>query len=137
VLEIIKVSIILPIIKKSVMAETVFLNENNVQVTNARFIVTGQTYAMNGVTSVKSVRENPSRTLPIILGILGLLTLRSIPFVGILLIGAAVAMFKFKKARHIVVLNTSGGEVKALNSEDVDYIVRIVNALNESIIHRG
>ena len=120
------------------MAETVFLNENNVQVTNARFIVTGQTYAMNGVTSVKSVRENPSRTLPIILGILGLLlTLKGIAFVGILLIGVAIAMFKLKKARHIVVLNTSGGEVKALNSEDVDYIVRIVNALNESIIHRG
>jgi Family of unknown function (DUF6232) len=123
------------------MAETVFFDENNVQVTNARFVVSGQTYAMNGVTSVKSVREiqNPSRIFPIIMGLAGLISLQSSPLIGILLIAAAVAIWILIKSKttDTVVLSTSGGEVKALSSEDIGRIQRIVTALNDAIIHRG
>ena len=123
------------------MAETVFLSEGNVQITNARFVVSGQTYAMNGVTSVKSVREttNPSRILPIVLGVIGLCCLGSAPLVGVLLVGAAAAIWVLNKSEttDTVVLSTSGGEVKALSSMQTDFIQRIVSALNEAIIHRG
>ena len=119
------------------MAETVFLSENNVQVTNARFIVSGQTYAMTGITSVKNAKQNPSRTLPIILGLIGLGLLGAAPFAGILAIGIAVAIFVMSKSKHTVVLHTSGGQVEALSSTDTDHIVRIIAALNDAIIHRG
>lgn len=36
------------------MDERVFLEENNIAVTNARFVVSGQTYAMSGIISVES-----------------------------------------------------------------------------------
>ena len=43
------------------MAEQTFLNESGVTVTNTRFIVPAQTYAMSGITSVKSLRRDPKR----------------------------------------------------------------------------
>jgi Family of unknown function (DUF6232) len=121
------------------MTETVFLSENNVQVTNARFIVSGQTYAMNGITSVKNARQNPSRTLPIIVGLIGLCIIGSgdALFLGIVAMGIAIAIFVMSKSKHVVVLNTSGGQVEALSSTDTDHIVRIIAALNDAIIHRG
>ncbi len=39
------------------MEEKIFLNEGGVIVTSARFVVPSQTYAMSGVTSVKSYEE--------------------------------------------------------------------------------
>ena len=43
------------------MQETIFFEHAGVKVTNARFMVHSQTYAMNGVTSVKSLVTPPSR----------------------------------------------------------------------------
>ena len=54
------------------MEETFFFNDRSVSVSNARFIANGQTYAMSGITSVKTFREDPSYQGPIILGLLGL-----------------------------------------------------------------
>jgi hypothetical protein len=42
------------------MAERTFLDEGGVTVTNARFVVPVQTYAMSGITSVKSLKHTPS-----------------------------------------------------------------------------
>ena len=45
------------------MSEQTFLNEGGIQVTNARFIAKGRTYAVNGITSVCSSeikREQPT-----------------------------------------------------------------------------
>lgn len=39
------------------MAEKTFLDEGGVTVTNARFVVPAQTYAMSEITSVKSLDE--------------------------------------------------------------------------------
>jgi hypothetical protein len=52
-----------------------FLNEGGVTVTNARFVVPAQTYAMSGVTSVKSLKHTPSIKGPVILCIIGLLSM--------------------------------------------------------------
>ena len=53
------------------MAEETFLNEGGVQVTNARFVVPGQTYALSGVTSVSIHEKKPKRIGPIFLFIIG------------------------------------------------------------------
>lgn len=122
------------------MEEKIFFEQNGVSVSNARFIVHGQTYAMNGVTSVKQGVNNPSRLGPIILGIVGAGAIFSgsngIIWGGILLALAAFWWVK-QKPEWVVVLNSSSGEAQALKSKDKVYIDEIINSLNQSIIHRG
>jgi hypothetical protein len=124
----------------SVSGEQVLLSENGVSVSTSRFIVSGQTYAMSGITSVKSYKSDPSRKGPIILGIIGLLLLTgelSTKIVGLLMIGGAVAWFKSLKPTYSVLLSSASGEVRALSSQDESYISRVVEALNDAIITRG
>jgi hypothetical protein len=122
------------------MEEKVFFDSNGVSVSNARFIVHGQTYAMNGVTSVKQAVTHPSRLGPIVLGIIGLIVLTSggngVIWGGILLAVTVLWWIK-QKPEWIVVLNSSSGETQALTSEDRSYISGVIEALNQSIIHRG
>lgn len=122
------------------MEEKSFFNQGNVSVSNSRFIVDGQTYAMNGVTSVKTGRKNPSRTGPIILGIVGLISMGGgigTIIVGLAMIGLAVYWWVNQKSELSVVLNSSSGEAQALSSKDSVYIDDVVEALNNAIIHRG
>lgn len=122
------------------MAEQTFYENNGVTVTNARFIVPGQTYAMSGVTSVKSLRHDPSKKGPIILIILGLLGFaagKDAMFVAFLMLAAGIAWLVLNKPKFSVVLNSSSGEAEAMTSKDQGIIQQIVSALNESIIARG
>ena len=123
------------------MAEQTFFNQDDISVTNARVVIGGQTYAMSGLTSVRSIEEKPSRKGPIILGIVGLLCLfvgeTTAIVIGLAAIGGAIAWFVNTKPTYFVGLVTASGESKALNSKDPDYIRKIVNAINEAIIARG
>lgn len=122
------------------MEEKMFFDQNGVSVSNARFIVQGQTYAMNGVTSVKQAAKHPSRLGPIILGIVGLIALfngSSGVLWGVAILAVAVFWWVKQKSEWSVVLNSSSGETQALTSTDRPYIDGVINALNQSIIHRG
>lgn len=123
------------------MDEKLFFNQNNVSVSNSRFIVDGQTYAMNGVTSVKTGKKEPARVGPIILALVGILILFGGEigpiFIGLIMIGLAVFWWKKQKPELSVVLNSSSGEAQALKSQDADFINGVIEALNNSIIHRG
>ncbi len=123
------------------MEEKIFFSAGNVSVSNSRFIVNGQTYAMNGVTSVKTGRKNPSRMGPILLGIIAAFLLLS-GSVGRFIFGAllstlAVFVWRNQKPELTVVLNSSSGEAKALTSSDAGFINGVIAALNNSIVHRG
>ncbi len=51
---------------------------------------------------------------------------------------AAGAFWLWKqKVMYHVVLNTSGGEMKALSSYQEGYVRKVVKALNDAIVHRG
>jgi hypothetical protein len=52
----------------------------------------------------------------------------------VLLIGAGIW---FALVQSFLVLATSGGEVRALASRDVQFITRALAALNEAMIARG
>lgn len=123
------------------MEEKIFFNQGNVSVSNSRFIVDGQTYAMNNVTSVKSGVIEPNRTGPIILGIIGLLMLFGSSggwlIAGLVLLGLAVLAWKGNKRQFTVLLNSSSGENKALVSTDESYIKTVINSLNDAIVSRG
>lgn len=119
------------------MEEQTFLSENGVTVTNARFLVPTQTYAVTGITSVKNDKETPKRSYPIWCGIIGLLLLFSIPILGGALIVLAIVWWIGQKPRYHVFLTTAGGETKALSSQNGPFISRVVQALNDAIVARG
>jgi hypothetical protein len=123
------------------MDEQVFFDQNGVSVSNARFIVSGQTYAMSAVTSVKQAVNEPSRGGPIFFGIVGFLIClignTAAIVIGLFILVCAIAVGVQQKAEYIVVLSTSSGESQALKSADKSYVESVVNALNHSIIHRG
>ena len=126
--------------------EKIFLDEGGIKVTNARFIVPAQTYALSGVTSVKSLREDPSKKWPIILLVIGaIIMLAGFEnkdgmggiFVGILIIAGGAFWLYSIKPNFFVVLNSSSGEARSLESKDSGFISRVISALNDAIIHRG
>ena len=122
------------------MEEKTFFNESGVSVSNARFIAQGQTYAMSGVTSVKSFRQEPSRKGPIIMAIIGLIALTgggTVTAVGLALIAGAVVLWILQKPEFSVLLSSASGEAKALTNKDGEFIGKVVAALNDAIVHRG
>jgi hypothetical protein len=122
------------------MAEQSFLDEGGVTVTNSRFIVSGQTYAMSGITSVKALTRKPSRKGPIILVAIGLLAMlagKEAVVVGLLFLAGGTVWWILHKPTYIVVLHSASGEAEALTSKDGGFISRAVNALNQAIVARG
>ncbi|MBN8742274.1 MAG: hypothetical protein J0H86_22415 [Xanthomonadaceae bacterium] len=133
--------------------ERIFLRESGVVVSNARFIVPTQTFAMAGITSVKTFREVPKRGGLILLMLFGMLLLLGgigiaagngsgaagavvIAF-GLLLTAAAIFAMSQQRDRFHLLLKTASGEAKALTSVDLAFIKRVVAGLNEAIVHRG
>jgi len=121
------------------MEEKMFFEVGNVSVSNSRFIVNGQTYAMSNVTSVKNEMEKANKAVGVIIALVGLFVLFGVPSIlwglGIIMLG--VWTFRAVKNKYSVILSTSSGENKALTSEDESHIDDIVSALNESIVSRG
>jgi len=120
------------------MSETVFFSEGNVSVSDSRFIVNGQTYAMSGITSVKPSITPANRIAPAVIALVGgALAYHGMWGWGIGLVVIGVAMFFTMKDTHAVTLRTSGGDVQALTSTNHGYIKRVIDALNDAIVHRG
>lgn len=123
------------------MEESVFFEQGGVKVTNARFVVRGQTYAMNGVTSVKSSTTPPDRKGPLILIGIGLVVLLAADgagkLLGLILAGAGGWLFMRQKDTHAVFLSSASGEVQALVDQDANYIGGVIAALNDALVHRG
>ncbi|MCE5280747.1 MAG: DUF6232 family protein [Deltaproteobacteria bacterium] len=120
--------------------EQVFLDERGVSVSNSRMMYDGQTYAMSGITSVKSFEKKPSRILPIILIIMGLVVIATgggAIVVGLLFISGGIAAWFLMKPEYSVVLTSSSGEAKAYTSKDKGFVLKIIGAVNEAIVHRG
>jgi hypothetical protein len=136
-------------------AEQTFFNEGNVIVTNARFIAHGQTFAMAQVSSVRAASDpwfRLSWALPIAAGgglllLGGLMLLIAVANHGNVGCGLVTAMpgavafilgvFAFLNREYYVVVATSGGDVNALRSKDMNLISRVVTAVNSALVYRG
>jgi len=100
----------------------------------------GKTYAMSGVTSVKSWEKTPSRKGPIILIVIGVLLLaagKSAIIGAVLFIGGGIAWWVSQKSEFSVMLTSASGEMQAYTSKDGAFVSKIVNAVNDAIVHRG
>jgi amino acid permease len=129
------------------MEEKVFFNFDGVTVSNSRFIVRSQTYAMQSVTSVKPGIVEPKRGVAILFMFIGFLLLvgemLALYTAGVLLIAGVVAIiigliaWVLEKPKYSVILNTSAGEHHALISEKKQDIEHVLQALNQAIVSRG
>ncbi|MCA6217776.1 hypothetical protein KGA65_14655 [Ideonella sp. B7] len=120
------------------MEEKTFFEYEGVKVTNARFVVDGQTFAMGNVTSVKPVEVRPSRVGPLLVGIFGAVFLLGANYIiALVLLALAAAWWHGQKTMFHIMLRTSGGETKALSTHQRNYLEQVTQALNEAIVHRG
>lgn len=124
------------------MNETIYFEQDGVQVTNARFKVDAQTYAVRNITSTAAWTK-PQRWLGALLcAVIGLMAVSGgrggFGVAGFFLLLAAV-LYWTGRPWHFVLLSTASGEVKALKSRERDYILRVVNALNDAMVsqHRA
>jgi hypothetical protein len=125
-------------------------------VTKARLVVPGETYAMNGVISVKTAQTSEDEPLPIkeksialfkawaILGTLfigaylvGYNVLGACIIILLLLVSWSILASKKKIPKYSIILRTSSGEVKTLESQDSEFIQQVNQALSQAIIARG
>jgi hypothetical protein len=125
--------------------ETTFFQSNDISVTNTRFIVGAQTFAIRGVTSVQAIKipANYGDSLAFIfIGvIIALFGFANSLFVlgglGILILFLGIWVVTRQKPIFAIVLRTASGEIKAYQSYDSSYISHIIEALNRSIISHG
>lgn len=143
------------------MAETTFYSGPGVLVTNTRFVVYSQTYAMANVTSVRSAVTSPHTTTGWLLILVMLVLLPMAFFAAIItmqssnsddtllgllgggmcaLVGVslgALGIWLLTIRDYHVVLATAGGETTALMSRSLPYVQGIVHGVTEAIVHRG
>lgn len=119
--------------------EKVFYQDANVTVTQSRFIAGSKTYAMRNISSVSLFKIEKSRALPIILILIGGLMLfgDSSRIFGVILAAIGVLWVVLIKDEYSVRISTNAGEVNSLVSKEQPYIQKIVDALNDAMIHRG
>jgi hypothetical protein len=119
-------------IEHTMSNETIFFQDDDILVTDARFVVGSQTYAMRGITSVRGIEITPDKAAPIFLIITGLLLL--LVFVGIVFIGFGIYFLIKQKPKFAVVLTTSAGEVTAFVNRDSNLVGDVLEALNQAIV---
>lgn len=132
------------------MDEKTFYESDHVKVTNARFIVKNQTYALSSVNSVKicetDVTSSPAAPALLVAG--GIVWILLLIFsnggliyyiqpIALIAGGFYLAISTKKKLEYIVVLTTSSGENATLRSNKKQEITLVEKALNDSIVYRG
>ena len=122
-----------------VQNETTFFRDNNVVVTQSRYVTNSKTYAMRNISSVHVFEIIKSKRLPTVLGAIGLVVLigSESKILGVVMMAIAIALFFSIKNDYAVRISTNSGESNSLISKDEIYIRKIVSALNDAIVHRG
>jgi multisubunit Na+/H+ antiporter MnhC subunit len=126
------------------MPEEIIYTDTNVSVSTSRVIISGTTYALRNITSVKMTftpaKQGCAIALIIVgaLGALGGLASKDgvVPalIVGAIVIGLGVLWFRAAKPDYHVTIASSSGEGNALTARDKGYIKKIVDAINEAIV---
>lgn len=119
--------------------ETTFYQDSLVTVTQSRYITQSKTYAMRNISSVHVFEIEKSKVTPVLMILLGIpvLFLSKIFWVGLILMSLGILLFISVKNEYTVRISTNAGEADSTISKDKEYIQKIVNALNDAMIHRG
>jgi len=121
--------------------ERVLFQKSGIFVSNSRFVVASQTFAMRNITSVRVEKQTPALAIPGFLMLLGI-ALALIGFIsggvplgviGVVALVIGVYWAWNSKDTFKVVLTTTAGEVVAYESYDTQLIADIIKSLNDSI----
>lgn len=127
--------------------EATIYSDNVVAVTNSRVIISGTTYVLRNITSVRMAFTPPRIVGAILLLIVGLfiLLIALISFngntpapvgvyiiAGAMIVGAILWMFTAKTVFHVD-LSSASGQTHVLTSNRKDYIERVILSINEAI----
>jgi len=120
-------------------SEKTFLSLPGATVTNSRIILWNKTYAMAGLTSVRSTVIAAKRGWPIAVALLGLILLVGPDTRGFGVVSLVVGLiWAFSlKDQYAVTISSASGELQALVSKDKNYINDIVGAINQAIVYRN
>lgn len=119
--------------------EKVFYKDASVQVTQSRFVTNAKTFAMRNISSVTLFKIKASRAFQIFIIIVGALMLinSDTRVFGIVLALAGILILYFTKDSYSVRISSNSGESDGFVSKDKELVQKIVNAVNDAIIHRG
>ena len=127
--------------------ERTILEEGDVKITNRTVVIGPSTYALSDVISVRLTQDRSGIGCAIAafagVGLsLGLASLVStiynseICLTGIISLGAAVVVALPAPPNYVLQLRSMSGKADILRSMDEDYLKRIVDAINNTIIRR-
>ena len=146
--------------------EKIFLQQNNVLVSQSRLVIGDKTYVLRNISSVSTASncsiKKPSKTFyKILVGIASILLFQKIITIGLylevnkevpfsdyvkvvlyigLIIFSIYTMSKLKTQyfySYFVRISSNSGTSDVLNSPDKSYIQKVVDALNQAIIYNG
>jgi len=126
--------------------EQTLLEVPGARITTARAQFENATYPIAHISAVRRVRIPPKRLTGFLLFALGASVAlyvaqqggdKTTGFAAAAVFGAAgIVLLALARARHVVVLQTSGGQVEAFDGED-DEAARIAAAVEDAIVRRG
>ena len=119
--------------------EKIFYQDSEVTVTQDRFVVGSETYAIENISSVSNFEIVKSKNGPSMLMALGAILL--VPS-GMRILGGVLVIIGFLwlfsvKNEYAVRISMNAGEINSVVSKNRDYIQKIVDALHEAVIFRG
>jgi glucan phosphoethanolaminetransferase (alkaline phosphatase superfamily) len=134
--------------------EQIFLDENQILVTNTRLVLENEIYALSKLQSVKMLEGEKSNLIGWIitggfLAVVGFLftdrvqdaalkiVLGIATLICLVIVTAAIVHMMFYKPEHKVTATFSSGEMVMIENTDLDFIRQVVKALNDVIVLRA
>ena len=122
--------------------ETIIFDEGGVRITNLRAMIGTNTYPLSKITFVSRQKREPGSApywwsllgaLLILIGFLDMNRFREILFLGLIIFFAGTYTIRRARTMYVVRIGSAGVETNILQSEDEDYIRRIVEAMNQGL----
>lgn len=119
--------------------EKIFYNDEDVTITQSRYVTNTKTYAMRNISSVAIFEVSQNYSLQIILLLLGLvmLVVEDVRIIATIIIAISIYWIIKTKGKYAVRISTNAGETNSIVHTDKIYVKKVVNALNEAMIYRG
>ena len=132
--------------------EKIFLDADEMFVSNTRVVIKGTTYSTANITSVTKTVTFAKKGGPITILLLGGFSILasfsafadegfgvgiSTLFIAFLILTAGLFWYRSRKDSYRVIFATAAGETEALRSINEETIDKIISAVNEAIVARG